>query len=1609
MAGRGRGQDTFNVFSPLVGRGRALHMSDETIGLPHGLQLTRDSPLGSRGTPRNVPAMPTCSTPRDNNSDVTQQLRELIGELGSQIGETIASRILANQSPVTTTPLAPPCNRETESLNNSLDLSKMSVDVRSDFKEPPMFRGDDSDKYTVQEWIDVMELYLHKSSCPDTERSNTILSHLLGRAKNIVKVGLKSSSAPNTVVSSEKIYDVLKHYFSDSPVSSLPLADFYATRPKDKESPVDYWVRLNATAERAANYLQQNGGKMENINAEIAMMFIRNCNSPDLSSVFKCKPMIKWSIEEVQEAIDEYQRESQSRNPLSMLRPRTVQVASAAAAVSSEQAAEDKHTIVSSAQSVSNNTSNPPENVAASPNALERVLSMLEKVLERTSQSLHSPAVPHVSPWARVACRVCSDTSHSTCSHCMKEKQCWTPATRLSQCCSTHLTAQASATQPGKLAYSHSGGDNVSDKGQTLSIDDDVSVYEKYCENSPNTSAILFQNVMKLEKADSLFYTDVLVKDQISLRALLDSGSMACTMNEEAEQKLKSSGIVLPPSEPCSAITLVGCGGAQVQPKCIYEIEMEVYGHAVTVPTLVVPGQRDQMILGTNVIKYILSQLKKTPSYWRVLSQPESSGESEIEQFLNMLSGLHRWKGKEIPSMVGTAKLTQAITLLPKQEHLVWAKLPATTTVSEGSAILIEPPRSQAHNKNIIVGRVVASMSADRWVPVKILNPCDRPVILRRNSRVADVFPCLALEDFDINPRQSACSDVKVLNQKVDDPTADKVLPKSSLHDRLNQLGLGDLDVDSCEVSAYWKEQLVDLVCKHEEVFSKNTLDCGKAKDFSHRIHLSDDRPFRLPYRHVPPGHYHKLRQVLSEMEEREIIRKSSSEWASPLVLVWKKSGDLRICVDYRWLNARTTKDAHPLPHQADCLAALGGNAIFSAMDLTSGFYNIEMAEEDKKLTAFTTPMGLFEFNRLPQGLCNSPASFMRLMMGVFGDQNFHTLLCYLDDLLVVAPNEGKALNRLELVFNRLSAHGLKLAPKKCHLLRRSVKFLGHVVDENGIATDPDKVGAITAMTEADLMMEDGVTPSQRKIKAFLGMVMYYQRFIQNCSSIAKPLFALTAAPKGRKVNGRGQSAFKKLNPNDWKEEHCKAFENLKLALLESVVLAHPDFNRPFILSMDASLDGLGAVLSQVSEGETKARPIAFASKSLTRAQSKYPAHRLEFLALKWSVCDKFSHWLKGQTFTVWTDNNPLTYILTKPKLDACEQRWVSKLAPYNFNIQYIPGSKNVVADALSRQPFTRARVSQRLVTEPYTVLLEEAQHFKEDAVQLTFHVSAQCQVVQPASSHQELTHCSLSCDEVSAILDSHIEWDAGFKEKVGLWLSQSAHDLLPPGQSALPVLSLKELQDKQQDDPVLSRVLSYVTRGRKPSRRERTKETFKTLKTLKQWDKLKMLDGILYRVCKDPLSGKRRHQYVVPASLIELALQGVHDDAGHQGQSRTLYLARQRFFWVDMEQDIREYVKHCKRCVVSKTPEPEGRAPLESVRTSRPLELVCIDFWSAEDSRVSQTSSSSIMGQILLCIRIPGAHPFGTRRKFREPPDTRVTADFWGQEVENYELSPHG
>lgn len=365
------------------------------------------------GTPK---VNPRSSTPSTINNNSLEQLRDLLGELGTQIGEAVVSRIMGNQTLSPTT--SPPLLIAPLSLGpppSTLDMSRLNVVVKTDAKEPVMYRGDGTDKYTVQEWIDGVDVYLRKKSCPTEEQVDEVLSHLSGQAKNIVKVGLKSRA--DQVTHPEVIYDILRRYFSDCPMSSLPMADFYATRPDAEESPVDFWVRLNTAAEHADRHLQKSGSKMENMSAEIAMMFIRNCSSSDLSSVFKCKPISKWSAKEVQEAIDEHQREHPVRKrPTKPERPNIVTAAVAACSPVVEELTTNRAGVQEPPTPTKGSAV-----TAAEAGALERVLSMLEGVLTRAASPTQQP-----TQWTRPAsCRVCGEKTHITREHCMKEKRCF--------------------------------------------------------------------------------------------------------------------------------------------------------------------------------------------------------------------------------------------------------------------------------------------------------------------------------------------------------------------------------------------------------------------------------------------------------------------------------------------------------------------------------------------------------------------------------------------------------------------------------------------------------------------------------------------------------------------------------------------------------------------------------------------------------------------------------------------------------------------------------------------------------------------------------------------------------------------------------------------------------------------------------------------------------------------------------------------------------------------------------------------------------------------------------------------------------------------------------
>nr|KAG5687934.1 hypothetical protein BaRGS_021642 [Batillaria attramentaria] len=582
-------------------------------------------------------------------------------------------------------------------------------------------------------------------------------------------------------------------------------------------------------------------------------------------------------------------------------------------------------------------------------------------------------------------------------------------------------------------------------------------------------------------------------------------------------------------------------------------------------------------------------------------------------------------------------------------------------------------------------------------------------------------------------------------------------------------------------------------------------------------------------------------------------------------------------------LNSRTIRDSYALPRVEEILDCLSGSQFFTVLDMKSGYYQVEIAEEHKQRTAFTVgPLGFFEYNRLPFGLTNSPATYQRLMEDVLGDMHMKICLIYLDDLIIFSRTYEEHVNRLRKVFQRLLEAGLKLAPKKCHLFKERVVYVGHQVSADGIAPDPDKTQTI----------RDWPRPTNpEEVRRFLGFSGYYRKFVQNYSRISAPLTALMPVPTKKQ---RGRKKVHQQKPWQWGDEEEAAFQRLKDILSSPPVLGYADYTRPFELHTDASGTGLGAVLYQEQDGAP--RVIAYASRALSKTERNYPAHKLEFLALKWAVTEKFKDHLYGAQFTVKTDNNPLTYVLTTAKLDATGHRWLAALAAFNFDIKYRPGANNIDADTLSRLPDSNT------------------EHTEEDMSAEVVHTicgAVSCPVVD--------THC----------------------------LSAAAVDVLDQseGQDTADMTD-KDWRRAQNEDEVIGPWMT-VMRNKKRPRRQDFPATPEHSAMLKNFDSFQLRRGTLYR--ETTVKGEVHRQLVLPSAYIKRALQGIHDDVGHPGRDRTTSLARDRFWWPGMARDVETWCKDCPRCLRRKA--VGDKAPLVNIVTTQPLELVCMDFLSVETS----------------------------------------------------------
>ncbi|XP_038982115.1 uncharacterized protein LOC120110620 [Phoenix dactylifera] len=447
--------------------------------------------------------------------------------------------------------------------------------------------------------------------------------------------------------------------------------------------------------------------------------------------------------------------------------------------------------------------------------------------------------------------------------------------------------------------------------------------------------------------------------------------------------------------------------------------------------------------------------------------------------------------------------------------------------------------------------------------------------------------------------------------------------------------------------------QVRRLLEAHQKVLEQPTH-LPPQRSFDHPIRLKDEsKPINVPpyrYAHFQKG---EIERQVEEMMKQGLIRPSTSPFSSPVLLVRKKDGSWRFCTDYRALNEATIKDRFPIPTVDKMLDELHGARYFTRLDLRAGYHQIRMKEEDIHKTAFRTHSGHYEYLVMPFGLCNAPSTFQAAMNKVFKLHLRKFVIVFFDDILVYSKSKEEHMKHLDQVLSILEEHNFYIKPSKCAFMQEELEYLGHIVSGQGVMVDPRKIEAMT-----DWPLPKDISA----LRGFLGLTGYYRRFVRDYGLIAKPL-----------TNMLKKDGF------EWTPTAKQAFEELKRAMTQTPVLALPNFSQPFEVYMDASNEGIGAVLAQ------NKRPLAYISKALGPQKKAWSTYAREMLAVV-HVVKIWRPYLLGRRFTIVTDQQALRHLLTQKIVTPYQQKFLVKLLGFEYDIIYQPGKENKVADALSRK-----------------------------------------------------------------------------------------------------------------------------------------------------------------------------------------------------------------------------------------------------------------------------------------------------------------------------------
>ena len=702
-----------------------------------------------------------------------------------------------------------------------------------------------------------------------------------------------------------------------------------------------------------------------------------------------------------------------------------------------------------------------------------------------------------------------------------------------------------------------------------------------------------------------------------SVEFLVDSGSSVTAMSDSFYQNLVCAGALLGALQ-ASARTLRSANGTGIEVMGCSRCSVSFLGLQTEFSIIICSlATGTDAIIGTDVLGSVLPHTL------------------DIKNGLLFTQGgvslqLHR-KDSALSGRVFTVGHS---SIPPYSEAVLHCSVRTTGGRALPSSGLLEGLTLFAEDTGLIVGRTLVDPSG--WkVPVLVSNFGQETVVVNPFTEVGMITQVTAIQSVVDNGirHQGVAGELPYHLQDLVDQTS------------------GDLDGDR-------RRRLAEVLLEYADIFPvPGDPLTGHTEAVEHDINTGDRSPIRCAPRRMSPQKMKREEECVTEMLTGGQIEASDSPWSSPVVLVTKKDGGTRFCVDYRQLNDATIKDAYPLPRIDDTLDMLAGKQWFSTLDLASGYWQVSLSREARAKTAFATHSGLFQFRVMPFGLCNAPATFERLMDRVLQGLRWSRCLVYLDDIISLGGTFDGALSNLTLIFERLRSYGLELKSSKCHLFRVSVPFLGHIVGRRGLECDPTKIEDVKLWPVPDCL---------KSVRQFF--VGYYRRFIPKFADIATPLVYLT----GKHV------------PFVWDSSCSAAFHELHAALIDAPILAFPTETGQYILDTDASNFGLGGVLSQIQNDQE--RVVAYCSRALRPSQRRYCTTKREMLAAV-AMCIQFRSYLRGSRFTLRTDHKSLVWLHRFKDTEGMMSRWLHSLQQFQFSILHRPGKDHGNADGLSRAP----------------------------------------------------------------------------------------------------------------------------------------------------------------------------------------------------------------------------------------------------------------------------------------------------------------------------------